>query len=237
MWLGNYPTNFTKVVVPLTTSAADGSPVAPSSAFETADFKLYKDGSATERTSQAGWTIQSPHDSLTGAHVLILDLSDNTDAGFYAANHVYTVLLDPDETVGGVAVRRFVGQFGIDLGSAFAALADIQARLPAALVSGRMSSDAVAISGSTTAADNVEANIGHLDADVSGVAAAVWAVVVDGTRTAIQLMRGFTAALLGKSSGLNVGTPTYRNIADSKDVITASSDADGNRSSVTLDLT
>lgn len=44
---------------------------------------------------------------------------------------------------------------------------DIQSRLPAALVSGRMSSDAVAISGSTTAADNVEANIGNLDATVS----------------------------------------------------------------------
>lgn len=46
---------------------------------------------------------------------------------------------------------------------------DIQSRIPAALVSGRMSSDAVAISGSTTAADNVEANIGNLDAAVSDV--------------------------------------------------------------------
>lgn len=46
---------------------------------------------------------------------------------------------------------------------------DIQSRLPAALVSGRMSSDAVAISGSTTAADNVEANIGNLDEAISGL--------------------------------------------------------------------
>jgi hypothetical protein len=44
---------------------------------------------------------------------------------------------------------------------------DIQGRLPAALVSGHMSSDAVAISGSTTAADNVEANVANLDATVS----------------------------------------------------------------------
>jgi hypothetical protein len=44
---------------------------------------------------------------------------------------------------------------------------DIQSRLPAALVSGRMASDAVAISGSTAAADAVEANIGNLDAAVS----------------------------------------------------------------------
>ena len=36
---------------------------------------------------------------------------------------------------------------------------DIQGRLPAALVSGRMSSDAVSISGSTTAADRLEASV------------------------------------------------------------------------------
>lgn len=67
--------------------------------------------------------------------------------------------------------------------------------------------------------------------------AAVWATVMDGTNTALQVMRGFIAALLGKSSGLDVGTPTYRNIADSKDVITSVGTADGNRTSVTLDLT
>lgn len=44
---------------------------------------------------------------------------------------------------------------------------DIQTRLPAALVSGRMSSDAIAISGSTAAADSVEANIGNLDAAIT----------------------------------------------------------------------
>ena len=46
---------------------------------------------------------------------------------------------------------------------------DIQSRLPAALVGGRMDSDAVAISGSTTAADNVEANIGNLDAAITSL--------------------------------------------------------------------
>lgn len=45
-------------------------------------------------------------------------------------------------------------------------ITDIQSRLPAALVSGRMAADAVAISGSTTAADAVEANIGNLNAAV-----------------------------------------------------------------------
>jgi hypothetical protein len=44
---------------------------------------------------------------------------------------------------------------------------DIQTRLPATLSTGRMRSDAEAISASTVAADNVEANIANLDAAIS----------------------------------------------------------------------
>lgn len=57
---------------------------------------------------------------------------------------------------------------------------DIQTRLPAALVSGRMSSDAVAISGSTTTADNVELAFASTLAEASAVPAAnasLWAKI------------------------------------------------------------
>lgn len=67
---------------------------------------------------------------------------------------------------------------------------DIQSRLPVALVSGRMASDAVAISGSTVAADAVEANIGNLDATVSSrLATAGYTAPLDaaGTRAAVGL--------------------------------------------------
>lgn len=64
--------------------------------------------------------------------------------------------------------------------------ADIQSRLPAALVSGRMSADAVAISGSTTAADNVEANIGNLDAAVSSRSTVTTAQVNSEVDTALS---------------------------------------------------
>ncbi len=67
--------------------------------------------------------------------------------------------------------------------------------------------------------------------------AAIWAYVVTGTTTAVQAMRGFIAAMLGKASGLEVLAPKYRNIADTKNVIDATTDADGNRTAVTLDLT
>jgi hypothetical protein len=50
-----------------------------------------------------------------------------------------------------------------------------------------------------------------------------------------QLMRLMTAALLGKTNGFNTGTPKFRDQADTKDRISAIADADGNRTSVTLD--
>ena len=64
---------------------------------------------------------------------------------------------------------------------------------------------------------------------------AIWAEVITGTTTAVQAMRGFIAAMLGKASGLPTA-PKYRNIADTRNVIDAVTDTDGNRTSVTLDL-
>lgn len=52
-----------------------------------------------------------------------------------------------------------------------------------------------------------------------------------------QAMRLMAAALLGKASGLATTTAIYRNLPDTKARITATVDADGNRSAVTLDGT
>lgn len=62
--------------------------------------------------------------------------------------------------------------------------------------------------------------------------------VVEGNKSMAQIARGFVAALLGKSSGHSSGasTPKYRDQADTKDRIDAVTDANGNRTSVTLDL-
>lgn len=64
---------------------------------------------------------------------------------------------------------------------------------------------------------------------------AIWSYVVDGTFTAEELMRIIASAAAGKASGLDVLSPVYRDISDSKDRITATTDAFGNRSAVTLD--
>ncbi|MER8567623.1 hypothetical protein NKH85_17085 [Mesorhizobium sp. M0924] len=59
-----------------------------------------------------------------------------------------------------------------------------------------------------------------------------------GIETGLTPRQGFrlwSAALLGKASGLGTGTAIYRSTTDTKDRINASVDADGNRLSVNLD--
>lgn len=61
--------------------------------------------------------------------------------------------------------------------------------------------------------------------------------VVEGTTTLRESVRLANAVLGGKASGLGTSTATFRDLADSKDRVTATVDADGNRATVTRDLT
>jgi hypothetical protein len=72
-------------------------------------------------------------------------------------------------------------------------IAAIESRLPAALVSGRMSSDAVAISGSTTAADKLESHTGGV----------LQAIIAAGS--------GTTSVVLNASTGIDGGAPSASN--------------------------
>jgi hypothetical protein len=68
-------------------------------------------------------------------------------------------------------------------------------------------------------------------------AAAVLAATVEGSTTVVQSLRLANSALGGKASGLATTNPIYRDLADTKDRIDATVDADGNRTAVTRDLT
>lgn len=113
--LGFFNTSSTRTHVgfQFSTHASAGGNVAPSSAFEAADIRIYKatDGaafSATQRSSSNGITMTSPFDSLTGFHDVDIDLTDNTDAGFYAAGCRYSVVLAPDETIDSQTITAIV---------------------------------------------------------------------------------------------------------------------------------
>ena len=80
---------------------------------------------------------------------------------------------------------------------------------------------------------------GAIDADALAADAVdeIWDEAVDGSTTARQSMRIQNSALAGKASGMATTTAVFRDLADSKDRITATVDSDGNRTAVTLDAT
>jgi hypothetical protein len=87
-------------------------------------IRIYKNNSTTERTSAAGITDTEDFDTLTGVHHLRIDLSDNTDAGFYAAGNEYQVVLQ-GAVIDSQTVNAVIAEFSIErAGGALALLKD-----------------------------------------------------------------------------------------------------------------
>jgi hypothetical protein len=162
--LGYYLTSGSRTHVRFgfSTHAAAGANVAPNSAFEAADIRIYKatDGaalSATQRSSANGITMTSPFDSLTGVHTVDIDLTDNTDSGFYASGCYYEVWLCPDETVDSQTITGvLLGYFEIGVPTA-----NVTQLLGTAWLTpgtaGTPDVNVKLISSDSTAADNAEA--------------------------------------------------------------------------------
>lgn len=76
-------------------------------------IRIYKNSTTTERSSSAGITDTEDFDSLTGVHQYVIDLSDNTDADFYAAGNDYFVVLAA-ATIDGKTINAMLGMFSIE---------------------------------------------------------------------------------------------------------------------------
>ena len=161
-----------------------------------------------------------------------------TASRFYAGNFpalpagMYTITFyqkaggSPDETDPflGQASFAWSGSAPIGAPQLETSLAQVLGRLPAALVAGR-----------------IDANVGEVAA-VTGAPAIADAVLdrsagVEAGFTVRQALRIVLAALGGKLSGAATSTVVIRAGNDSRARITAAVDADGNRTSVTLDPT
>ena len=101
----------------------------------------------------------------------------------------------------------------------------------------------------TPAGASVSADIAAIEAQTDDIGAAgagltaIPAMVLDEANaietgwTLRRVLRIIAAALGGKVSGAAANAPVFRSITDAKDRITATTDADGNRTAVTLDGT
>lgn len=80
------------------------------------DIEIYQDGVATTRASENGYALLDTDginfDSLTGIHGISINLSDNSDDGFYAVGSWYTVVISTI-TVDGQTVSFIAASFRI----------------------------------------------------------------------------------------------------------------------------
>ena len=108
------------------------------------------------------------------------------------------------------------------------------------LISGRIDANAQvvgtgAIASTSFAAGAIDAAALATDA-VNEIRDAIFARAFSAAYSSLtfdELVKLFAAVLAGKASGLATTTATYRNLADTGDVIVATVDADGNRTAVT----
>lgn len=140
------------------------------------------------------------------------------------------------------AILAAIGTPSVDLAADIAAVLakatdtetdtqDIQARLPASLVGGRIDAYLGASGTDVLDAASFDATVGQEFAD----ALLDRANAIETGWTARMVLRILAAAVAGKLSGAATATNVIRSIIDAKDRITATVDADGNRSNVTLD--
>ena len=120
------------------------------------------------------------------------------------------------------------------IGTAGAGLTAVASAANLATLTGYVDTEVAAIKAKTDNLPASPAATGDIPS-ASSIAAAVWAYVVEGAYTAVQVYRIIAAVLAGESTGGGTTSVAFRDIADSKNRVSATVDGDGNRTAVTLD--
>ncbi len=165
---GDFPASHTAVCMVFDSFAASsGGASAATTNFAAADVLIYKDGSATARSSANGITVTTSFNSKTGLQMVVIDLSDNTDAGFYAVGHEYQVAV-ADVTIDAQTVRFWLGTFSIERANGILALLK---------ATGSVKVDAVKWNGTTVStpatAGIPDVNVKNIDNDAASASGTV----------------------------------------------------------------
>lgn len=90
------PAGDTLPVLFSTFAGSTGAPITMTG-FAVTDIEVYKDGSATQRASDSGYTLLdtdgTDFDGITGIHGFSIDTSDNSDAGYYTTGAWFHVVI------------------------------------------------------------------------------------------------------------------------------------------------
>ena len=113
VYLGDYQADET-VYLMFNSFDSSGASVTMSGLAVT-DIEIYKDGSKTQRSSDSGYALLDDgmdFDATTGIHAFSIDLSDNTDADFFAIGSDYFIVINTI-TIDGQTVQFCVATFSI----------------------------------------------------------------------------------------------------------------------------
>lgn len=161
------------------------------------DIEIYKDGSTTQRASDAGYTLLDTDgldfDGLTGIHGFSIDTGDNTDAGFYTVGAWFTVVVSAI-TVDSQTVSFIACQFRLMAAESVAAKpkVDVDAWLGTAAAT-------------PTVAGVPEVDLTHVGGATTNVAALATNVDAILTDTGTTLDGRIPAALVGGRMDTSVG--------------------------------
>ena len=111
-FFGDFDTTETIYIPVNTFSSDDPSASVTITNLVAGDVEIHKDGGITQRSSDAGVTVTIDFDGVTGNHIVSIDLSDNTDAGFYANGSQYQVRIE-GTTVDGGTINAWICAFSI----------------------------------------------------------------------------------------------------------------------------
>ena len=141
-YLGDFDEDATVYLMFNTFTSDDPSASCTITNLTNTDVHIHKDDSLTDRCNAAGITVSIDFDGVTGSHMIKIDTSDDTVAGFWQTGHDYFVRIE-GTTIDGATINAVVAHFSIEnrymRGTNSAALASVC----------------------------TEARMAHLDADVS----------------------------------------------------------------------
>lgn len=206
-------------------------------------------------SEESGLTIANTDIKLwkTGATTLA---SKNSGGATYISNGVYYTVLDATDTntlgpmvifvhvAGALAVRL---ECLVMSANVYDSLVAGTANLTVGTVTGSVQGNVDgSVSGSVggNVSGNVVGSVGSVAA--GGVSASslaadavdeIWDEVAEGSLSVRQMLRLFLSALTGKASGGGTATIIFRDNADTKARITATVNASGDRTAVTIDAT
>ena len=186
--LGDFAVDATVYVPFHTFDSNDPSASVTLTGLAVTDIEIYKDGSVTQRSSDAGYALLDTDgidfDGITGLHGFSIDLSNNTDAGFFAAGSQYWVAVS-SITVDGATINFWAGIFTIEkTGGVATILTDTEAAL----------TDTEAVLADTEAATGVIADTEAIILDTETTIADTATIITD------------TEAILADTEGLAAGS-------------------------------